>query len=54
MTSHGLAQRLRAQGIVVEEWSYSNRRYGAIAAVLYTLLRDGLLWLYEDAELLDE
>jgi hypothetical protein len=50
----GLAQRLRRQGVVVEEWSYSAQRYGAIAQVLFTLLRDGLLDLYPDAGLLDE
>jgi phage terminase large subunit-like protein len=50
----GLAQRLRQQGVSVEEWSYSPQRYGAIATVLYTLLRDGLLNLYDDPELLDE
>ncbi len=50
----GLAQRLRRHGISVEEWSYSPQRYGAIATVLYTLLRDGLLDLYDDPELIDE
>lgn len=50
----GLAQRLRARGATVEEWSYSPQRYGAVASVLYTLLRDGLLDLYDDPELLDE
>jgi phage terminase large subunit-like protein len=50
----GLAQRLRRQGVSVEEWSYSAQRYGAIASTLYTLLRDGLLDLYDDPELLDE
>ena len=50
----GLAQRLRSRGVSVEEWSYSPQRYGAIATTLYTLLRDGLLDLYPDEELLDE
>ncbi len=50
----GLAQRLRRRGVSVEEWSYSPQRYGAIATVLYTLLRDGLLDLYDDLGLLDE
>jgi phage terminase large subunit-like protein len=50
----GLAQRLRRQGVSVEEWSYTAQRYGAIAQVLYTLLRDGLLDLYDDADLIDE
>jgi phage terminase large subunit-like protein len=50
----GLAQRLRRQGVAVEEWSYSAQRYGAIATALYTLLRDGLLDLYDDPDLLDE
>lgn len=50
----GLAQRLRAQGVAVEEWSYSPQRYGAVASTLYALLRDGLLDLYDDAELIEE
>jgi phage terminase large subunit-like protein len=50
----GLAQRLRARGVSVEEWSYSPQRYGATASVLYGLLRDGLLDLYDDPALLDE
>ncbi|MGD0747727.1 MAG: hypothetical protein ABSB68_07945, partial [Acidimicrobiales bacterium] len=50
----GLAQRLRSRGISVEEWSYTPQRYGAIATVLYTLLRDGLLDIYEDEALIDE
>jgi len=50
----GLAQRLRARGISVEEWSYTPQRYGAIASVLYALFRDGLIDIYDDAELVDE
>lgn len=50
----GLAQRLRRQGVSVEEWSYTPQRYGAIAQVLYTLLRDGLLSIPDDAQLIDE
>jgi len=50
----GLAQRLRQLGVGVEEWSYTAQRYGAIATVLYTLLRDGLLDLYDDPGLIDE
>lgn len=50
----GLAQRLRRQGIAVEEWSYSARRYGALTSLLYALLRDGLLDLYDAPGLVDE
>jgi phage terminase large subunit-like protein len=50
----GLAQRLRSRGVTVQEWSYSPQRYGAIASTLYTLLRDGLLDLYPDDDLMDE
>jgi phage terminase large subunit-like protein len=50
----GLAQRLRRRGVSVEEWSYTPQRYGAIATTLYTLLRDGLLDLYDDPGLIDE
>jgi phage terminase large subunit-like protein len=50
----GLAQRLRSRGVSVEEWSYTPQRYGATASVLYGLLRDGLLDLYDHPALLDE
>jgi phage terminase large subunit-like protein len=50
----GLSQRLRRQGVNVEEWSYSARRYGSIASVLFALLRDGLLDLYDAPGLIDE
>lgn len=50
----GLAQRLRRQGVTVEEWSYTPRRYGEMAVTLFTLLRDGLLDLYDDPDLIDE
>jgi phage terminase large subunit-like protein len=50
----GLAQRLRSRGVSVEEWSYSPQRYGATASVLFGLLRDGLLDLYDHPALLDE
>ncbi len=50
----GLAQRLKAKGVRVEEWSYSAARYGAAASALFGLLRDGLLALYPDEGLLDE
>jgi phage terminase large subunit-like protein len=50
----GLAQRLRPRGVPVEEWSYSDRRYAAGAATLFTLLRDRLLHLYDHPLLLEE
>jgi phage terminase large subunit-like protein len=50
----GVAQRLRGRGVRVEEWSYSAQRYGAMASVLFALLRDGLLALYDHPALLDE
>ncbi len=50
----GLAQRLRARGVTVEEWSYCDKRYGAAAGALFGLLRDGLLDLYDHPALLDE
>jgi len=34
----GLAQRLRTRGVYVEEWSYSDKRYGAAAGALFGLL----------------
>jgi phage terminase large subunit-like protein len=50
----GLAQRLRQRGMRVEEFAYTAQRYGAMASVLFALLRDGLLALYGDEALLDE
>ena len=54
VVGHGLAQRLRKRGVTVEEWSYSDKRYGAAAGALFGLLRDGLLDLYDHPALLDE
>lgn len=50
----GLAQRLRARGVSVEEWSFTAPRYAQGAQTLFALLRDGLLALYPDDALLDE
>lgn len=50
----GLAQRLRTRGVSVEEWGYSAKRYGAIASVLFALLRDGLLDIYDAPGLVEE
>lgn len=50
----GLAQRLRGHGVSVEEWSYSPQRYGGMASVLFALLRDHLLDLYDAPGLVDE
>lgn len=50
----GLAQRLRSRGVPVEEWSFTAQRYATMAQTLFTLLRDGLLWLPDDEMLLDE
>jgi phage terminase large subunit-like protein len=50
----GLAQQLKARGVVVEEYSFTPQRYGQAAQTLFTLLRDGLLALYPDEALLDE
>jgi hypothetical protein len=49
-----LAQRLRRRGVHIEEWSYSPQRYGSMASVLFGLLRDGLLDLYDAPGLVDE
>jgi hypothetical protein len=50
----GWAKRLRNRGVSVEERSYSAHRYGAVTSVLYALLRDRLLNLPDDPELIDE
>lgn len=43
-----LAQRLRARGISVEEFTFSSASVGRLAVTLYRLLRDGLLDLPDD------
>jgi len=50
----GLAQRLRSAGVRVEEFTFSAQSVGRIAATLHRLLRDRLLALPDDEELLDE
>ena len=50
----GLAQRLRARGVPVQEYSFTAQRYANMATTLLTLLRDGLLWLLDNEMLLDE
>jgi phage terminase large subunit-like protein len=50
----GMAQRLRAQGVRVEEFVFSATSVGRIALALYRLLRDHDIELYDDEELLTE
>lgn len=50
----GLAQRLRARGIVVEEWTFSGVSVGRLAMVLHLLLRERRFALPDDADLLHE
>jgi len=50
----GLAQRLRARGIRVDEWTFSPVSVGRLAMTLHLLLREHRLALPADAELLDE
>lgn len=50
----GLAQRLRARGIRVEEWTFSAVSVGRIAMTLHLLLRERRLDLPDDPDLLDE
>jgi hypothetical protein len=49
-----LAQRLRAAGIPVEEFTFSSQSVGRLAVTLYRLLADRLLLLPDDQELVDE
>jgi hypothetical protein len=49
-----LVQALRSQGVTVEEWSYTAQRYGEMASILFALLRDQRIDLYDDEGLLDE
>lgn len=50
----GLAQRLRARGVRVEEWTFSATSVGRLATSLHLLLRDRRLALPDDPDLLDE
>jgi hypothetical protein len=50
----GSAQRLSARGLRVEEFAFSSQSVGRIASVLHRLLRDRLLALPNDEDLLDE
>lgn len=50
----GLAQRLRARGVAVTEWTFSPVSVGRLAMTLHLLLREHRLALPDDAELLDE
>jgi phage terminase large subunit-like protein len=49
-----LAQRLRAAGIPVEEFTFSSQSVGRLAVTLYRLLADRLLLLPDDQDLVDE
>ena len=49
-----LAQRLRADGIPVEEFAFSSQSVGRLAVTLYRLLADRLLLLPDDEDLVDE
>ena len=50
----GLAQRLRARGLTVEEWTFSPVSVGRLAMNLHLLLREHRVALPDDAALLDE
>jgi phage terminase large subunit-like protein len=49
-----LAQRLRADGIPVEEFTFSSQSVGRLAVTLYRLLADRLLLFPDDQALVDE
>jgi phage terminase large subunit-like protein len=49
-----LAQRLRSDGIPVEEFAFSSQSVGRLAVTLYRLLADRLLLLPADEDLVDE
>ncbi len=50
----GLAQRLRARGVTVQEWTFTPASVGRLAMTLHLLLREHRLALPDDADLLDE
>lgn len=49
-----VSQRLRSHGIRVEPFTFSSASVGRLALTLYRLLRDRLLDLPDDADLVDE
>lgn len=50
----GLAQRLRANGVNVQEWTFTPASVGRLAMNLHLLLRERRLRLPDDPDLLDE
>jgi phage terminase large subunit-like protein len=52
--SVGMMQRLQSRGVTCEEFTFSAQSVGRIASVLHRLLRDRLLALPDDEELLAE
>lgn len=50
----GLAQRLRARGIRIDEFAFSSASVGRLASVLHVLLRNRQLELPDDEDLLTE
>lgn len=50
----GMFQRLRAKGLRVEEFTFSGASVARLASTLHVLLRDRMLALPRDPELLDE
>jgi hypothetical protein len=50
----GLAQRLRARGLTVQEWTFTPASIGRMAMNLHLLLRERRLALPDDDELLEE
>ena len=52
--SIGMAQRLRSRGLRVEEFNFTQQSVGRLASALHLSIRDHMLALPDDAELLDE
>jgi len=50
----GLGQRLSSKGVRIDEYAFGAQSVGRLASTLHMLLRDRRLWLFDDAELLDE
>jgi hypothetical protein len=50
----GMAQRLRTQGVRVDEFGFSTQSVGRIALALHTALRNHTVALYDDEQLLTE
>ena len=50
----GMIQRLQAQGVRCEQWPFTTTSTGRLGQSLHLALKNGLIWLPKDDDLLDE